>query len=269
MGYSAPASTPVTGFDEEVRQTLRPVFVLSTGRCGTKWLTDLLRHSRQLRVNHSDYPELIRQGVLAYRGYASNPEMFQEIVRACRDGYLAQAHSLGQLYVETNNRITFLAPAVKRVYPGARFIHLVRHPADFVRSGLRRGWYEGVAHDEGRIVNLDDPDGWQGLTGLERIAWLWNETNRFIESFLAEQPAPDKLTVLSEAMFTDEAVSREIIEFIGATDLVDKDIEKVLRRRVNVQKGGRKVNRYEEWSEEEKTLLWHRANLAQRYGYVQ
>jgi hypothetical protein len=55
---------------------VRPVFVLSTGRCGTQWLTELLRCDPAMWVNHSDYPELIRHSRLAYERYRESPVLF-------------------------------------------------------------------------------------------------------------------------------------------------------------------------------------------------
>jgi hypothetical protein len=35
--------------------------------------------------------------------------------------------------------------------PNVKFVHLFRHPGEVVRSGMRRGWYNGHPSDRYRI----------------------------------------------------------------------------------------------------------------------
>ena len=255
-------------FDEVDQPTLSfvsPVFVLSTGRCGTKWLTELLRRDPRMRVNHSDYPELIRHSRLAYEQYAEMPRVFQEIIRAARDGYILDAYRRGQVYVETNNRITFFAYAVQAVYPQARFIHLIRHPGDFVRSGLRRGWYHGGRHDVGRIRNIVDPAGWEEMTDTARIAYLWNETNQYIETFAKTLDVGAFMQVRAEDMFSGVQATKAIADFVGAK-IQDRIIRSMLKKKINRQMTGN-ILPYREWSRESKMQLQKYASLAERYGY--
>jgi hypothetical protein len=241
-----------------------PYFVLSTGRCGTEWLTELLRLSRYAHVNHRDHPELIRHSRMAYEQYAATPRVFVEIIRATRDEFIAEAYRRGQVYVETNNRITFFAYAIRQAYPKARFIHLVRHPGDFVRSGLNRKWYRGQRHDIGRIVKPDP--AWQTMSDVEKIAWLWNQTNHYIEGFLAELPRQDTMQVKAEAMFSDPAVGMDLLRFIGVSDISPKTVRRMLSRRINRQRQWA-VDPYREWPEEHKAQIRREAVLAGRYGY--
>jgi len=255
-------------FDEVDQPTLSfvsPVFVLSTGRCGTKWLTELLRRDPRMRVNHSDYPELVRHSRLAYEQYAEMPRVFQEIIRAARDGYILDAYRRGQVYVETNNRITFFAYAVQAVYPQARFIHLIRHPGDFVRSGLRRGWYHGGRHDVGRIRNIVDPAGWEEMTDTARIAYLWNETNQYIETFAKTLDVGAFMQVRAEDMFSGVQATKAIADFVGAK-IQDRIIRSMLKKKINRQMTGN-ILPYREWSRESKMQLQKYASLAERYGY--
>jgi hypothetical protein len=250
--------------DQPTLPFVSPVFVLSTGRCGTKWLTELLRLDPHMRVNHSDYPELIRHSRLAYERYEEEPKVFREIIRATRDGYILDAYNRGQTYVETNNRITFFAYAVQEVYPNARYVHLIRHPGDFVRSGLRREWYHGGRHDVGRIRHADS-EQWAEMTDIEKIAWLWNETNQYIEDFLNTLETGQFLQVRAEEMWSDVEVDAEICKFVGAK-VSCKDIASMLKRKINQQHTGRALP-YEKWSVKQKSQLRYYAFLRQRYGY--
>ena len=259
------ATLSLDDVDQESLAFVEPTVVLSTGRCGTKWLTELLCKDARLRVNHSDYPELLRESRLAYEGYAEDPRLFHEILRATRDGYLLDSHRRGQRYVETNPRITFFAYAVREVYPKARFVHLSRHPGDFVRSGIRRNWYTGTYYDQSR-PRMQDQEKWDRLTPIEKIAWLWNETNQYIEDFLASRESPvDCIQVKCEEMFGDVHVAARLCEFVGA-DVSMGDIESMHRRRVNRQRTG-SMRSYDSWSYEEREQLRRFAKLAERFGY--
>lgn len=243
-----------------------PCFVLSTGRCGTRWLTELLRLSQYADVNHADYPELIRHSRLAYEQYEQMPRVFCEIIRATRDELVVDAYRHHQVYVETNNRITFFARAIKTVYPQARFIHLVRHPGDFVRSGMNRGWYRGHPHDIGRIVRTEEQKAWEAMSYPAKIAWLWNETNQFVESFLREIPAQDYVQIKSEDMFDDLNTVVDLIDFLGITDLSPAVVSCMMKRRINTQRDW-SLPPYCTWSEEEREQVRRHATLATRYGY--
>jgi hypothetical protein len=254
--------------DAQQLSFVTPYFVLSTGRCGTLWLTRLLRLSKYVRVNHSDYPELIRHSRLAYERYGESPEVFQEIIRATRDEPILRAHRHRQIYVETNNRITFFAYAIRQVYPHAKFIHLVRHPGDFVRSGLSRGWYSGQGrHDLGRITDQASPGKWDAMSRQEKIAWLWNETNLYVEQFLESLEGHNFIQAKSEDMFRDTRIARDICEFVGANDITKHMIDKMQKRVIN--RGNRKtIEPYDQWSTIEKERVREEAKLADSYGYV-
>lgn len=244
-----------------------PCFVLSTGRCGTRWLTELLRLSRCVWANHSHYPELIRHSRLAYEEYRKRPDVFQQIIRATRDEWIANAYRHGQIYVETNSRITFFARAIRSVYPRARFIHLVRHPGDFVRSGMSRGWYSGdQRHDLGRIVKAGGSECWQRMTDIERIAWLWNETNRYIETFSRDLSAGEYTRVKAEDMFRDPSTVLRILDFLEVSDIPLRAIVTMQRRQINRQRKWAS-GPFETWPDEEKQKVRTYAVLAERYHY--
>jgi hypothetical protein len=257
------AVVPLT---DTVVEQVEPVFVLSTGRCGTKWLAALLAESDLAFANHELQPRLIRQGQRAYETLPDRLDHFAEIVRAARDDMISASYQAERIYVETNHFITFLAPALMAAYPRSKFIHLVRHPGDFVRSGMRRNWYGGHTYDVGRI-RPSTLEEWEGLSQFERVAWLWNETNAVVEHFFAEDIDPQRtLSVKAEDMFADPDVALGICRFIGAADLTEAHIQRLQSRRVNVQFGG-DFPRYEDWTAEQKQTLARWCPLAVQYGY--
>lgn len=242
-------------------QQIQPVFVLSTGRCGTKWLTELLSNRSDVLVNHALQPELVRQSKLAYQNRHTDPEF----IRAARDDLISAAYHSHRIYIETNNRITFFAPLLAQAYPNSRFIHLYRHPADFIRSGMRRNWYAGHSADIGRIT-MADANQWQTLSQFEKIAWLWNETNSFIEKFLQTLPPNRYFIISSETLFAEPTQVKTLCEFIGVPDISLQTIIQKQKKPVNVQKKGN-FPKYQDWTPEQKKQLANLCPLATNYGY--
>jgi hypothetical protein len=191
---------------------VEPVFVLSTGRTGTALLTELLLLADGVDVHHAPRPELVRVSRRAYEEIGGNLDLFVEVFKTAREELLLESVRRGRRYVETNNRVTFFAPAVAVAFPDAKFIHLTRNPATFVRSGIRRNWYSGTHHhDIGRIVPVGDNPAvelWAGWDRLARIAWLWNESKRFIADFLATLPGSRHVFVRAEDLFSDVVTAR-------------------------------------------------------------
>ncbi len=248
---------------------IEPTFVLSTGRAGTRLLTELLEASMSVDAWHVPRPELVRSSRLAFERGDAEPAVFDEVLKASREELIVEAARRGHRYVETNNRITFFAPAALRCFPDARFIHLVRHPADIVRSGMRRGWYEGGhAHDIGRIrpAPEDVPD-WEARDRIWKIGWMWNATCAFVERHLGDLPAERLVTVRAEDLFADADVASGLLDFCGATPPPRAAVEARLERPVNAQATG-SFPRLEDWTEEQRSLLRDAAPLAGRYGYT-
>lgn len=260
------ANIDLSDADQSALTLVEPTFVLSTGRCGTKWLTELLGKDHRMRLNHNDYPELLRQSRMAYEGYEKNPILFQEILRVARDGYLLDAYRRNQTYVETNHRITFFAHAIRQVYPKARFIHLCRHPGDFVCSGIRRNWYSGNYYDLCR-PRMQDDNTWKQMTKIEKLGWLWNETNQYIDSFLTTLDPPSLyLKVKAEEMFCDIDVGAGICAFTGA-QISRRAIASLHAKKINQQWTGSMLS-YDRWKDEQKKQLQNYVPLSEEYDYV-
>ena len=251
-------------------ENVRPCFVLSTGRCGTLMLNRLLLLSPDAMAEHRPEPELIRASKRAYEEIDKRPEIFEETFKTAREEVVLKAALRNQVFIETNNRITFFAPIIRSIFPNAVFIHLIRHPGDVVRSGIRRNWYSGKHdHDIGRIVPVRGKfkDRWKGLTNIEKIGWLWNETNRFIEDFKANIPGENMLFVKAEDLFSDPKVTESIYAFLHLDGFKPKAAKKILKKRMNVQRKG-KFPEYDDWDEENKVRLKKIAPLADAYGYT-
>jgi len=250
-----------------VHEQAQCCFVLSTGRCGTKLLTDLLDLSREIICEHQASPALAHFSKLAYEASHENGDKFELGIDMARYELIQNAFLRKQIYVETDNRIVFFAPFLTDLFKKAKFIHIVRHPADFVRSGIRRKWYKSHVADVSRIVPINDHDSWVKMTQIEKIAWLWNETNQFIEDFKCNLKGADRVMFAkSEHLFSMPKTTLEIFEFLHAVPPPKKKIDRIIKHPVNVQRKG-DFPQYDQWNAEQKEQLRKYATLSSRYGY--
>ena len=211
-------------FNEVINQ--EAIFTLSTGRCGTKWLTELLKKSQLLNVEHDPLPKIYFQSQYIYKNKFDDNIIFTSFIHV-RFQYLFDSFCLKKKYVETNNRISFYAQGIAKRMPNSRFVHIVRHPYEVIRSGMRRGWY-GSLNSEfcGHITPREGDFGfneWREYTQEQKIAWLWMQTNEIIEELKLNIDSERIITITSSDMFNNEASLKKLLQFIGANDLISRD----------------------------------------------
>lgn len=209
-----------------------PIFVLSTGRVGTMLLTKLFNLKKGLHIEHEALPEMLLAGKTAYE---SNDISFSKgAFMAGRYENIRDYHLKSLRYVETNNRLTFFAPAIAELFPKAKFIHLVRHPDSFISSGMQRNWYTGKSiTDEGRIA---PPESLNITEQENKIAWLWNATNEFIEQFKKNTSKDRIYTLQSEKLFTNTEEAVKLMNWLNLNikpELVKNIIDKPINQSKN------------------------------------
>ena len=209
-----------------------PIFVLSTGRVGTMLLTKLFNLKKGLHIEHEALPEMLLAGKTAYE---SNDISFSKgAFMAGRYENIRDFHLKSLRYVETNNRLTFFAPAIAELFPKAKFIHLVRHPDSFISSGMQRNWYTGKSiTDEGRIA---PPESLKITEQENKIAWLWNATNEFIEQFKKNTSKDRIYTLQSEKLFTNTEEAVKLMNWLNLNikpELVKNIIDKPINQSKN------------------------------------
>lgn len=244
-----------------------PVFFLSTGRCGTQWFSNLLSTKENV-VLHSPVPSFASQNRTVYKTLINENtteneiNLIKEIYLTGREQHLRYSSKSAKKMIETNNYITFFAPVLATIFPDAKFVHLYRHPGEFVRSGIRRNYYtKNNPDDIKRIVPLNNED-WPDYSQIKKIAWLWRETNTFIEKFKMKNECysfnfngldPDNVMQLVNYLQIDIEISR---------------VKKQLNKKLNVQKTGSFEN-YINWDDNQKNELKETCGeLANTYGYT-
>lgn len=219
------------------------IFALSTGRTGTQTLAAVLRLSPHIVAQHEPAPRLVQSSFDAYMDAESADwlERWSAFVLATRDDFVLGANAEGKVYVESNNRLTYLAPAVRDAFPASKFIFSHRDPYKVIRSGMQRGAYQGPgkAWNFARIrPRPEDPyfAKWDTMIPLEKEAWRWAQINRQARDFFDHLPQERKYELPSAAFFAaDEQKYKEIFEFVGVPCPSMDKIQGIMGRKMNAQ----------------------------------
>ncbi len=176
----------------------RFVFIVSTGRAGTKALTGFLnRRFPEVHCEHQP-PGSRPIHILSNRAAQGRYPMQKLQKRVLADKLDAIKASPGQVYVETNSMSWLAARTLAEELDNTTIIQVVRDPRTFVPSMLdwkRTRWKSWVGHNfipywqpTGRV----DPDvggrRWRRWDEYERMAWVWAFKNQVMLDTYADQP---------------------------------------------------------------------------------
>jgi hypothetical protein len=258
----------------------RVSFCVGTGRCGTTFLAEVAGREPEVAASH----ERLRLGATfhmfcKWHGIAVDSEGFlldrEEAIR--RD--LAErrfsfecsallSHSLAELFERF----------------GARFLLLVRSPAETVASFAVRGWFvkpcarrdpslppsyregEEPRHFLGRnIPHGPEFERWTRLTQIGRLSWFWQARNRAILEQFSRLPVSHCRIERLEDL--DFARYQELTEFLGWRSRIDAgSFAELARARPNA--GPNPPRRFTDWNATEAAEFEAEVGpLAEALGY--
>jgi hypothetical protein len=105
-------------------------FIMATGRSGTRWLADILNTDPNARVYHENFKKDVKAFVRCYR----NPKRSERYVSVYREKEILKQSSKVDVYGEVNGFLRVHIRSLKKHFPKAQFIQLVRFPPDVIRS---------------------------------------------------------------------------------------------------------------------------------------
>jgi hypothetical protein len=234
---------------------------LSTGRTGTTTLAELFAESPHILPHHEPDPRLIAASYLAWTG-AEDATFWREAVQVARDRLVFEALKSGKVYFEASNRMTFLAPALMAAYPRSNFLLVSRRADGFVRSAMKRGYYQGHPWDHARPR---PKEGWGDASPEAKCLWLWAETHRFALEFV-EQAGDRALVLHAEDLFAGDLDTIEsVFGFLGVEPIARDTMKSVLAQRHNAQVGTFPWGREADLDSLDRSGV---AELEQALGYV-
>lgn len=247
---------------------MSPVFFVSTGRAGSELLVKLMNESKIGNVYHEPRPRMFYSSKLVFE---KNVDIQTKKIAylSARYDLLKKSYLEEKRFIETNNRNSFFMGALGEIFPKAKFIQIVRHPGDFVRSGIRRKYYSGNENDDSRItpqINDRYNKEWHKLTDIEKIGWLWNATYNYIENEKSNINVENLIMVKSEDLFSNPQTYNEICAFLNHDSLSERKISSIIKKPVNKQKQSI-YPKWTDWSERDKNSLIKMTPLGAKYGY--
>lgn len=202
---------------------------LTTGRCGTQWLTATLAELyAHMRVEHEPIGPLYAPR-RHFRRWEDPERILEEPAVAV---HMQRILSEETDYVETGWPLFPVLPYLARKAPERlRVVHLTRHPVPTSLSHLAHSSYAGSARDDPftRLATLAPTDGrvfqpgysvnWGTLTPYEKCLYWWTEVNLFGLEFAEHVPHVPLLRVPAEPLLAGAPDVRDrLLSFLGLPD---------------------------------------------------
>lgn len=158
------------------------IFFVSTGRTATEALTYHLNATvDQVAAYHEPRPSFARRApALITRPHRRSERIYFGIPREWR-----RLRARKAVYVECNYRLFPALPLIRKTFPSAYVIHIVRDGRTTARSWLNKGRY--IQSDDG-IKPTDIPSSgvsleeWLTWSPVKKNAWNWALTNGVIDA---------------------------------------------------------------------------------------
>lgn len=158
-------------------------FILALGRSGTTFLSHLLNMSSDAVVFH----EPARSDIDAYRRAFFSPDDAERYIASFRkkEMYLRMRTTELSVYGEVNSLLRRHFHALRRHFPGAGFLHMVRDGRDVVRTMMSTAaltpgdmWTWWLRPHE------SDPffAQWHAMDRFAKLCWYWRVENHFLRT---------------------------------------------------------------------------------------
>jgi hypothetical protein len=202
---------------------------LTTGRCGTQWLTATLAELYpHLRVEHEPVGPLYAPR-RHFRRWEDPERILEEPAVSV---HLQKILSERTDYVETGWPLFPVLPYLAREVPERlRVVHFTRHPVPTSLSHLAHSSYAGSARDDPftRLATLAPTDErvfqpgygarWETLTPYEKCLYWWTEVNLFGLEFAERAAHIPLLRVAAEPLLAGGPEARQgLLSFLGLPD---------------------------------------------------
>lgn len=167
--------------------TTTPVFVVGTGRCGTKTLAHLFKQLTGVHSVHEPEPALVR--VASFRMGGNEYNVQRTLAHARKESVDQNTH-----YFESSLWNTWLISDYLELWPQAKFVWLSRFPLSWARSAYRRGWYHPDSEEHVGAYSYLRPypaSGFpQDVDRWFKLGYMWQRYTKHIVSTLSRSGAP-------------------------------------------------------------------------------
>lgn len=214
------------------------VFILGSGRSGTKMAAKLFSGVPHIESHHEYVRDTYqREAALYFMGLMSKARMAERL----QGIYGAAAHySPATYFIDSSNKLSWVADVLVETFPEARFVHLTRDGRKVASSffhklgghvysdrGVKalRTWLERpdlhpmppppedfwwVIPQKGQPFH----DDFAAFDQFQRCCYQWTESNRCIADALRTVPEARKLAVKLETLTADPDEVKRLLDFV-------------------------------------------------------
>jgi len=232
-------------------------YFASTGRTGTDFFTklfnDVVENSWSL---HEPRPAFRRKASkLMSKSFNIFDLYYFKVPRILR-----HLRKREDWYVETNYHLFAAIPLIRKAFPGALIVHIVRDGRDVVTSWLNR--YRYITNDH--IVPCDIPGDnaqkhWGKWNPLQKLSWYWKTVNNHIL-----KTPPDLLVKFEDIFEGDKKGCFKILSKFEGIEYDEKEVKRLLTKKINKNKV-KFFPKYNEWSKEWQKQFWEIAGKTMEY----
>jgi hypothetical protein len=228
------------------------VFILGSGRSGTKMAAKLFAGVGHIESHHEYVRDTYqREAALYFMGRLPEADMAERL----KGIYGAAAHySRAAYFIDSSNKLSWVADVLVKAFPTARFVHLVRDGRKVASSFFHKlgGHVYSARGVKALQAWLERPDlhpmppppedfwwaipqqgqpfhaQFAGFDQFQRCCYQWAESNRCVSDALEAVPAERKLSVQLEALTASPAQVERLLAYVDVP--FDDSFVEVLRR---------------------------------------
>lgn len=170
------------------------VFVLGTGRSGSKSIVDSLNLVEGVNAYHEKFIGLIK--LSTDYAYGKRRDIVKSEILEILKNTVYPKNS--KLVIHSDQRFWNLSPILSEIFPNSKFVHLHRGVLKSVKSMYSRRWYEineypNIYNHEwakyrlqGYNVIINPVKDWDKLSQIAKCTWYWNYVNYYIHKDLTD-----------------------------------------------------------------------------------
>ena len=172
------ALQPSSGLDKIDKKV---VFILSTGRTGTKFLASYYSKAPGVFAVHEPKPSrVLRLWTMAYFQSKVSETKMAQVLNKFRLKLIQNVRE--ETYIESNNFMAGFAPSITKEFKEPIIIHVVRDPRDYIKSAMNKRANSGLKGLVNRLMPYAHlPLGEGENAVLIRTATYWEMTNRCLQ----------------------------------------------------------------------------------------
>jgi Sulfotransferase family len=215
-----------------------PIFVVGSGRNGTRMIFKLLSGVPDIEVHH-EYVCTHIQALAAQ--YFMQLKSKEEVKQDIRELHGAAIHySPSRYWIDCSNKLSWIIQPLLELFPQAKFIHLTRDGRkvtgsffhklapeiyDDISVGVMQNWLKDRSlpmppPEKKYWWNIPRPgqpfyEAFPGFNQFQRICYHWREVTRVIMESLCKVPAGQQLTIKLEDLTQDREATKRFLEFVG------------------------------------------------------